>query len=188
VHSTQSLADDFHVYGLNWSPDLIEMTLDGVVYATFTRNSLSEGQTWVFDKPFYLILNLAVGGNWPGCPDASTPFPATMLVDWVRVYSADSVGPSCSAKNATVRRDRRVSINFRVYDKLSSQVSKRVVISKDGVVKKRWSWSFANSTSRWSVVRFACDLRRGTYRVTVTGRDLAGNPASVVGRARLVVR
>ena len=50
------------------------------------RASLRPGQAWPFDHPFYLLLNLAVGGYWPGPPDATTHFPAKMLVDWVRVY------------------------------------------------------------------------------------------------------
>ncbi len=85
--SGTSLAAGFHVYGASWSPSAITFTFDGVPYATRTAAQLSPGQRWVFNKPFFLILNLAVGGDWPGEPGASTPFPATMLVDWVRVYS-----------------------------------------------------------------------------------------------------
>jgi beta-glucanase (GH16 family)/transcriptional regulator with XRE-family HTH domain len=86
-HAHSSLAAGFHTYGVEWSPKEIVFTLDGVPYATRTRSDLSSSQRWVFNKPFYLLLNLAVGGTWPGSPNASTRFPATMLVDWVRVYS-----------------------------------------------------------------------------------------------------
>lgn len=82
-----SLAEDFHVYGINWAQDRVQYTLDGAVLATYTQSQLSVGQTWVFNKPFFLILNLAVGGDWPGVPDETTVFPATMLVDYVRVYA-----------------------------------------------------------------------------------------------------
>ena len=85
--SSVSLASGFHVYGVEWSPGVIVFTFDGIPYATQTPASLSAGQQWVFNKPFFLLLNLAVGGSWPGAPDSSTSFPATMLVDWVRVYS-----------------------------------------------------------------------------------------------------
>ena len=64
----------------------IDILSDGTPYATVTSASLAPGQTWVFNRPFHLLLDLAVGGDWPGPPDASTPFPATLLVDWVRVY------------------------------------------------------------------------------------------------------
>ncbi len=77
----------FHVYGVNWKPGFVQMTLDGVPYATYTPSSLGRGQQWVFDHPFSLILDLAVGGNWPGAPTAATRFPATMLIDWVRAYT-----------------------------------------------------------------------------------------------------
>ena len=87
THSRASLTAGFHVYGVTWSPSKIIFTLDGVPYATRTPASVRAGDRWVFNKPFYLLLNLAVGGHWPGPPNASTPFPANMLVDWVRVYS-----------------------------------------------------------------------------------------------------
>jgi beta-glucanase (GH16 family) len=86
-HSAVSLAARFHVYGVEWTPGSITFTFDGIPYSTRTTASLSGTQEWVFDKPFFLLLNLAVGGDWPGSPQASTAFPATMLVDWVRVYS-----------------------------------------------------------------------------------------------------
>jgi len=59
--------------------------VDGALYQTRTPSSLPAGTRWVFDHPFFIILNVAVGGNWPGSPDASTVFPQTMRVDWVRV-------------------------------------------------------------------------------------------------------
>jgi beta-glucanase (GH16 family) len=87
--SSVSLAAAFHTYGVDWSPGRIVFTFDGVPYSTLTRASLSAGQEWVFDNhAFYLLLNLGVGGSWPGSPTVATSFPATMLVDWVKVYSA----------------------------------------------------------------------------------------------------
>lgn len=84
--SPRSLATGFHIYGVSWSHNSITWLLDGIPYATTTSANLSTGQTWVFNHPFHLLLNLAVGGDWPGPPNSSTPFPATLLVDWVRVY------------------------------------------------------------------------------------------------------
>jgi beta-glucanase (GH16 family) len=86
--SAVSLASGFHVYGVDWSPGAVAFTFDGIPYAIRTPASLSAEQQWEFNKPFFLLLNLAVGGSWPGAPGASTQFPATMLVDWVRVYSS----------------------------------------------------------------------------------------------------
>jgi beta-glucanase (GH16 family) len=75
----------FHVFGALRIPGAIQFELDGRPYASVTRADLSAAQRWVFESPFFLLLNLAVGGTWPGSPDASTRFPAVMRVDWVRV-------------------------------------------------------------------------------------------------------
>jgi len=83
-----AISDDFHVYGVEWSADSIQFLFDDHPYATVTPASLPKGTVWVYDHPFFLLLNLAVGGAWPGNPDASTKFPQTMLVDWVRVWQA----------------------------------------------------------------------------------------------------
>lgn len=84
--SSTSLAAGFHTYGVKWSPNSVAWMLDGKVYATATPANLAPGDPWVFNQPFHLVLNLAVGGNWPGSPTVATQFPATLLVDWVRVY------------------------------------------------------------------------------------------------------
>ncbi len=86
AHSRTSLASGLSCVWRGLEPNEIVFTLDGVAYADRTPQSLAGGQKWEFNQPFYLLLNLAVGGTWPGS-DAATQFPATMLVDWVRVYS-----------------------------------------------------------------------------------------------------
>lgn len=80
--------DGFHVFGVEWSEDAITWTLDGEAYRTVTTADLPGGAAWVFDHPFFVILNVAVGGHFVGPPDANTTFPQTMRVDWVRVWSA----------------------------------------------------------------------------------------------------
>jgi beta-glucanase (GH16 family) len=80
------LADDFHVYSVEWSPDEVRWYIDGTNYKTATQRDLPNGSKWVFDHSFFMLLNVAVGGGWPGSPDATTVFPQTMLVDYVRVY------------------------------------------------------------------------------------------------------
>ena len=79
-------ADDYHVYAVDWSPERVEFLVDGKSYQTVTPASLPAGTKWVFDHPFYLLLNVAVGGEWPGNPDKTSVFPQQMLVDYVRVY------------------------------------------------------------------------------------------------------
>jgi beta-glucanase (GH16 family) len=79
-------AANFHVYGVEWSAESIDFFVDEELYAKVTRASLPSGAAWVYDKPFFLLLNLAIGGDWPGNPDATTRFPRSMLIDWVRVW------------------------------------------------------------------------------------------------------
>lgn len=79
--------DAFHLFAVEWSPWEIVWTVDGRRYHSVTPDDIPEGADWVFDHPYYLLLNLAVGGVWPGPPNSSTRFPAKMLVDYVRVYS-----------------------------------------------------------------------------------------------------
>jgi len=79
-------SDDFHVFAVEWEPNAIRFYVDQDLYTTRTPADLPAGKKWVFDHPFFILLNLAVGGDWPGYPDSSTVFPQTMLVDYVRVY------------------------------------------------------------------------------------------------------
>jgi beta-glucanase (GH16 family) len=77
-------ANDFHIFAVEWEPGEIRWYRDGILYHK-ARPDLVKGD-WVFDHPFFLLLNLAVGGDWPGNPDGTTVMPQQMLVDYVRVY------------------------------------------------------------------------------------------------------
>jgi beta-glucanase (GH16 family) len=81
-------ADDFHVYAMEWSETKVRWLVDDHEYETRTTADLPDGKRWVYDHPFFLLLNVAVGGQWPGNPDGSTQFPQTMTIDFVRVYDA----------------------------------------------------------------------------------------------------
>jgi beta-glucanase (GH16 family) len=81
-----AFADDFHVYAVEWETNEIRFYVDGTLYNTVRKSQFPNSYRWVFDHPFFILLNVAVGGNWPGYPDASTTFPQSMLVDYVRVY------------------------------------------------------------------------------------------------------
>jgi len=82
----QHFADSFHRFSVEWDPDVIRFYVDDVLFETQNSDNIPSFKHWAFNHPFYLLLNLAVGGDWPGSPDATTQFPATMLVDYVRVY------------------------------------------------------------------------------------------------------
>lgn len=78
--------DDFHKFAVEWAPGEIRWLVDDYLYAV-KRSSDVLPFSWPFDQDFHLLLNVAVGGNWPGNPDATTAFPQTMEVDYVRVYA-----------------------------------------------------------------------------------------------------
>jgi beta-glucanase (GH16 family) len=110
LDSGKDFAAAFHVYAVEWEPAAVRFYVDSTLYTTFTPDSAHEssardsaasaasdsakpdspadrGGAWVFDHPFFIILNVAVGGNWPGPPDATSTYPQAMLVDYVRVYA-----------------------------------------------------------------------------------------------------
>lgn len=83
------LSQDYHVYAIEWDEDEVEFYLDDVLYHIVNKDETAYEygpEEWVYDHEHYLILNLAVGGNWPGAPDASTVFPNQMAVDYIRIY------------------------------------------------------------------------------------------------------
>jgi beta-glucanase (GH16 family) len=96
----------FHTYGIIWSPGMIQFYVDDPanVYCVLNPSDLPEGGAWVFDHPFFLIMNLVVGGDWPGNADATTPNPADVLVDYVRVYKIPTVpAPSIEWQSVEVK-------------------------------------------------------------------------------------
>ncbi len=85
--NNQIFADDFHVYSAEWSENVIRFYVDGTLSKTIEPSDLPEGSKWVYDRPFFTILNFAVGGPWGGNPDQNSVFPQTMMVDYVRIYT-----------------------------------------------------------------------------------------------------
>jgi beta-glucanase (GH16 family) len=80
----ERFADDYHLFAIDWDQDSIRWYVDGQPYSTKTPQDIGHN-AWVFQHPFFILLNVAVGGQWPGKPDSSTVFPQTMMVDYVRV-------------------------------------------------------------------------------------------------------
>lgn len=74
----------FHIFGIEWGPNYINYYVDDVLYNQITPDDVT-GE-WVYDQPFYILINVAVGGSYVGPPGSSTSFPQTMLIDYVRIY------------------------------------------------------------------------------------------------------
>jgi beta-glucanase (GH16 family) len=79
-------ADDFHIYAVEWEPKAIRFYVDDHLYATRTPREIPKNANWVYQHSFFILLNVAVGGSWPGNPNPTSQFPQMMLVDYVRVY------------------------------------------------------------------------------------------------------
>lgn len=88
-----SFADGFHTFAVDLDPDHLAFWVDDVRVQTVVPGDLPPNTNWVFDKEWFLLLNLAVGGNFVEAPDSSTPFPATLLVDEVRVFERTQAFP-----------------------------------------------------------------------------------------------
>ncbi len=84
-YTGSEFSDDYHIYAVEWEVDAIRWYCDGMLYQTRTPKDIGSNK-WVYNHPFFMILNVAVGGGWPGNPDATTVFPQVMQVDYVRVY------------------------------------------------------------------------------------------------------
>ena len=82
--SSQTFYDKFHVFSLSWAASQLSFLVDDVVYFSASKSQVNGD--YPFDKPFFFIMNVAVGGNWPGNPNDATTFPQRMLVDYVRVF------------------------------------------------------------------------------------------------------
>lgn len=111
----------YHTYAVEWRPDLIVWYVDGIEYHRATPADVVPNQ-WVFDHPFFLLLNVAIGGNFGGAVGADTAFPQAMLVDYVRVYSADD---TAERFEATVKDDfsgwRKVTVPFSAFTRSKRQ-------------------------------------------------------------------
>ena len=85
IHS-EPVNNNYHIYAIEWAPEQIKWYVDNNNFLTITREQVETKGQWVYDHPFFILLNVAVGGAWPGPPDASSQFPQRMYVDYIRVY------------------------------------------------------------------------------------------------------
>jgi beta-glucanase (GH16 family) len=118
----ERFADDFHLFGLEWEPGALRWYVDGELYSTVTPDDLPRGTEWVYDHSFFLLFNIAVGGNWPGAPDDATTFPQTMAIDYVRVLQPADVAERFAATfQDDVAGWRRVDLLFGAFVRADEQ-------------------------------------------------------------------
>jgi beta-glucanase (GH16 family) len=114
----QPLSSDFHVFAIEWDPNTVRFYVDGNLYETHTPADIPAGGTWVYEHPFFILLNVAVGGNFPGNPDKTTTFPQTMTVDYVRVYTDSSANYTPVINSATIT-GKNLTVNGLYFDPAS---------------------------------------------------------------------
>jgi beta-glucanase (GH16 family) len=185
----------FHTYGVIWSPGMVQFYVDDPANIFFVQDasSLPEGGEWVFDHPFYLMMNLALGGEWPGDSDATTPNPADMLVDFVRVYKIPTVpAPSIEWQSVQVKAGssaastvslRARSYAGRVHLSCSTDTPTAACSLATSVV------NFSDTLSQEDTLTISTDsftekgrmvASPGRYRVTITATTISGDRSQVI--------
>jgi beta-glucanase (GH16 family) len=140
----------FHVYSIEWDKDYIRWFVDGVQYNEILITN-GTGNTEEFQRPFFILLNLAVGGNWPGSPNSSTPFPSQMLVDYVRVYQASTSSTNIVSGGI-----------YTITAKCSGKVlDVKDVSTADGGKMQQWT-NFSANNQKFRVD----DMGNGYYKLT----------------------
>jgi len=176
----------YHSYGIQWSPGVVKWYIDGYNYCTVKQSQLAAGQTWAFDLPEFIILNLAVGGNWPGNPDSSTVFPQTYYVDYVRVYEDGPAAPATVGALAQADGSVRVSWSPAAQDGGSAVKSYKL----ERATNSDFSAGLTSFDVGTSTAYRDSGVAPGAtyyYRVTVTNTDgtasTASSTASVLAQA-----
>jgi len=155
----------FHTFAVDWQPTYLDYYIDGVLRIRVTDT------TRIPTEPMYVLANLAVGGNWPGSPDATTPFPSDLEIDWIHVFERkqDTTAPSVSVTaprtGSTVRRNTTVS--------LSASAGDDVAVSK--VEFYNGSTLLGTDTSAPYTSSWKTGTKRGYQTITVKAYDPAGN-------------
>ena len=111
------VADNYHVFAVEWQPDKIVWSVDGIPYFTATPNdAFLQGKQWVYNHPFFILMNVAVGGNFGGAVGADTTFPQTMSVDYVRLFQTK---PKPVSFNASFQDNfsgwKKISVPFSAF-------------------------------------------------------------------------
>ncbi len=170
----------YHVYGLLWSPNLLQYYRDSTsnVFLTITPSTIPSGSQWVFNNPFFILLNFAIGsGGFPGPTDGSTPSSGTMLVDYVRVYQQGSTGGSASNLNGTHVLAPASSPGLVLDDASASTATgnKVQIYSANGTAAQKWVF---NNSGVQPAGYYNIAVSLGAYCATASGSS-SGSPVNL---------
>ena len=175
-----------HAYGAIWSPFMLQMYVDDWRKPFFIRTAsdVPSGGRWVFNAPFYFLLNLAVGGDWPGPPNYATPSPAEMIVDYVRVYKAGGV--DAPTMIAPALRAQGEAASSTIVELRSAAGTGFVFLACEmGASDSKCSVDTGNALNA-SVADFrSSDLQRA--KITVTRGDISGRSDSGAAKTPVMV-
>jgi beta-glucanase (GH16 family) len=180
----------FHTYGVIWSPGMIQFYVDDPASIFFVADAskVPVGGEWVFDHPFYIFISLAVGGNWPGNPDATTPNPADVLVDYVRVYKIPAVpAPSIQCEPVQVKAGSAVASTISLRSQGGAGRVNLACSTEPATARCTLASSvvdFTNVRSQEDTLTISTDFftdrgrlvaPRGSYKLTITATSVSGD-------------
>jgi len=189
-----SYSDAYHVFAVDWYPDQFVFSMDGTVYEVQKRSAIPAGSQWPFELPFFIILNFAVGGNWPGPPNSSTVFPQDFRIDYVRVYSLPAAPP------AGLVWAPAPPTNVLAYSRAASQISVswQAPTSTFGsalsafMLQRATDAAFSQNLMTWNLATSTtyvdASVRPGTayyYRVAAVSADGTSDPSGAAQAAAL---
>ena len=171
------ITSEFHTYAVEWDEFEIRWYFDDIQYSMQNAwSSTAAPYPAPFDQPFHILLNLAVGGNFPGSPDVTTVFPATMEVDWIRVYSGEDgnatpTEPAVAAPTPTEPEANVISLFSDAYTDIAGidynpNWGQATVVTQESIA--------GNNTLKYAGLNYQ-------------GTDFAGNPQDVSGMDSLHV-
>ncbi|MCX7986827.1 MAG: family 16 glycosylhydrolase [Bacteroidales bacterium] len=179
-------ADDYHIFAVEWDDKAIRGFCDNTQYFVM---DITKAGLEAFHNPFFIILNLAVGGNWPGNPDATTVFPQKMYVDYVRVYKKTSQ-LGIEGKNEVQENENNLVFKIRGYtDSLTYQwnVPSSVTILSQGADSLKVKWGCNSDTIRLKV-KGKCDSTIYTFPVKIKSPKISGKKWVGDGMQGLIYR
>lgn len=172
VTDGNSFDSEFHHFALEWEPDQMRWYVDSVLYQTLGQGDWYSGTIDFpapFDKPFHLLLNLAVGGNWPGNPDMNTQFPQEMVLDYVRIYQDETLGISNSESKMELGQNHPNPVHGHTSISFSLPTPEHVVLELfDALGRKVKTLSdqqFGAGTHRLGVQTHELEPGHYTYRM-----------------------
>jgi beta-glucanase (GH16 family) len=180
----------FHTYGVIWSPGLMQFYVDDPanVFCVVSPSDMPEGGGWVFDDPFFLVMNLAVGGDWTGDPDATTPNPSEVQVDYVRVYKIPTIpAPDIQIKPMEVTAGSAAASAISLHAKLFAGRVRLACATDSPMVACSLATSvvnFSETLSQVDTLTLSTDTftdkgrtvaSPGHYKVTITATTMSGD-------------